>query len=81
MPKRNDHILFLLTTAPWWVSIIFSAVVYVVLAFLAPAWLENGSAIGEGLAQTSVTLAPIFGVIFLIPAALSLLRRRHPKKQ
>ncbi|WP_407332123.1 hypothetical protein [Enterovibrio sp. 27052020O] len=74
MPKRNDHILVLLTSAPWWVSIIFSAVVYVVLAFLAPAWLENGSAIGEGLAQTSVTLAPILGVVFLVPALLSVIR-------
>lgn len=74
MPKRKDHILVLLTGAPWWVSIIFSAVVYAVLAFLAPAWLENGSAIGEGLAQTSEKLAPFFGVVFLVPAVLSLIR-------
>lgn len=75
MPKRNDNILVFLTSAPWWVSIIFSAVVYAVLAFLAPAWLENGSAIGEGLAQGSIMLAPFFGFAFLIPALLSLLRQ------
>ncbi|OEE59345.1 hypothetical protein A1OS_20930 [Enterovibrio norvegicus] len=74
MPKRNDHILVLLTSAPWWVSIIFSAVVYVALAFLAPAWLENGSAVGEGLAQTSKELAPFFGIVLIIPAVLSLIR-------
>ncbi|WP_028023569.1 hypothetical protein [Enterovibrio calviensis] len=74
MPKRNDHILVLLTSAPWWVSIIFSAVVYAVLAFLAPSWLENGTAVGEELARQSEGLAPIFGVIFLIPAVLSLIR-------
>ncbi|RXJ70512.1 hypothetical protein CS022_23055 [Veronia nyctiphanis] len=74
MPKRNDHILVLLTSAPWWVSIISSALVYVILAYLAPTWLENGSAVGEGLAQTSEKLAPFFGGLFLVPAVLSLIR-------
>ncbi|MEJ2765776.1 hypothetical protein VV869_17635 [Photobacterium sp. MCCC 1A19761] len=74
MPKRNDHLLTLLMAESWWVSVIFAAVVYIAFAYIAPILLVEINVLGEGLAQTSVTIAPYFGSIFLIPAALSLLR-------
>lgn len=74
MPKRNKHILVLLTGSPWWVSVIFAAIVYIAMAFIAPIWLDNGTALGQSIAKTSVDLAPTFSSIFLILAALSLIR-------
>lgn len=77
MPKRKNHILALLTGAPWWVSVFFAVVVYVMLAYIAPMWLVNTGILGESLAQTSVKIAPLFGVIFLVPAFISMIRHRR----
>ncbi|NGN99119.1 hypothetical protein G5S52_16125 [Grimontia sp. S25] len=77
MTKRNDHILILLADSPWWVSVFFALIVYVVLAYIAPIWLVDMGVLGESLAQTSVKIAPLFGVIFLIPAFVSLIKHRR----
>lgn len=75
MPKRKDHILVLLTGAPWWVSVLFAVLAYVVLAYIAPIWLIDIGVLGEGLAQMSVKIAPLISLIFLVPALISILRK------
>nr|WP_192945264.1 hypothetical protein [Vibrio alginolyticus] len=36
MARKNDGIIWHLMDAPWWVSILFSAGIYVGLSFLLP---------------------------------------------
>lgn len=74
MSKRNNQIALLLTHAPWWISAVFSAVIYMLLAYAVPAWLENGSAVSKGLSEGSMTLAPIFAFLFLFLMLISLIR-------
>ncbi len=54
MARKDEHILFLLSQVPWWVSICVALLVYVGLKFVIPSIaIENP--IIKGVAQTAPT--------------------------
>lgn len=81
MPKRNEHLLTLLTNAPWWVSVALSGVIYISLTYLVPYILSDTSIVSEALANASRTVAIFLALIFLIPTPFSLLKRHIAKKR
>ena len=75
MPKRNDHLLTLLTIAPWWVSILLSSLVYVSLTNLVPHFLGQDSIALEALADASRSIVIYLTLILLLPVPFLLLQR------
>ena len=71
MPRKSDNILEILTTLPWWVSVIVAAFVYAAMAFLVLA-ITGDSVLASGLVQMSVQLAPFGLLLFLLPVPFSL---------
>ncbi len=70
MPRKEKTIFTLLTELPWWLNLCFAIAVYILLAFVLPAFtFESPVAIGfvNGLHK----LAPAFALLFLIPAVIS----------
>lgn len=87
MARRNESILDLLTLLPWWVSVVLSAVSYVVLRFLVPAIdiRQKGPAdvtymFLKGLAGAAPRLAPVAAIVLLTPAFVSALNSRRKRK-
>ncbi len=70
MARRNDGILDLLALLPWWVSVLTAGVVYVALAHVAPA-ITTTNPLLQGLLNAAPGLAPLFGIVLLIPAPIS----------
>ena len=56
MARKREHILRESATLPWWVSVIFAAVVYLGLRFVFPIVVKGG------------LLAPTFGKVAVAAA-------------
>jgi restriction system protein len=79
MAKRDDNLLDLLSQCPWWVSVVFSGVVYTALRFILPAvQFENG--LLRGFAQAAPTIALPISVVLLFPAGISLFDSARKRK-
>jgi len=80
MPRaRNEHILVALARLPWWVSIIFSAVVFAALRWAAPALTASRPTLAP-LGQAAAGLSWWIAALFLLPVPLALFnaaRRRR----
>lgn len=70
MARRNDGVLDVLILLPWWVSVIVSAIAYVVLTFVIPSILTDNQFF-QVFAKALPQLAPYLAFILLIPAPLS----------
>jgi len=70
MAKKGEGILDLLMVLPWWVSVVLSALTYVVLAVIVPS-ITFESVLFQGLANGASQLALIFALVLLIPAPIS----------
>lgn len=70
MARRKDGILDLLALLPWWVSVLTAGIVYGGLAYVAPA-ITTANPLLQGILNAAPDLAPLFGLIFLIPAPIS----------
>ncbi|WP_051563786.1 restriction endonuclease [Enterovibrio calviensis] len=81
MAKRNDHLLVLLTDAPWWVSVVVSGCAFVALTYLFPYYLDNGTVASEGFINASQSVAIYLSSILLLPAPISLLKRFTSRKR
>ncbi|EGQ9159784.1 restriction endonuclease [Vibrio parahaemolyticus] len=80
MARKNDGIIWHLMDAPWWVSILFSAGIYVGLSFLLPDLAARSdnfifNAIGPNLPK----MAPYFAFLFLIPAPIAFFKQYQRK--
>jgi restriction system protein len=80
MPRQSDNILNILTTLPWWVSVVTASFVYVAMAFLLPA-LAGDNIFASGLAQATPPLAPYGFLLFLMPTPISLFNSWRKRKQ
>lgn len=70
MARRNESILDILAVLPWWVSVVFSAIAYIFLAFVVPSIaIEN--MFFQGIKQAVPQIAPYIAFILLIPAPIS----------
>jgi len=80
MSRRNESIVEMilddLTRAPWWVSLILAAVVFVGLRFVVPAFTATGPAFKTFAA---IVWLP-FCLLFLFIAAISALRSFHKRR-
>ena len=77
--RRRRKPLFELSLWPWWVSVAIAGAVYVGVAYIAPAVVRDVPVMGRylevGFHPYWHALGGIGGVIFLIPAAMSLWNR------
>ena len=80
MPRSRDrHLLIELTRLPWWVSLVFAAVVFAALRWLAPA-LTGSRPVLAPLGQAAAAHAHWVAAIFLLPIPFALFgaaRRRR----
>ena len=76
MARKNSSllgdILFGLILCPWWLSVVIAAGVYFLLNNVLPAMKFEGLLL-PGIAKAAPQLAPFFGLLFLLPAPLSLI--------
>ncbi len=79
MARKNESILNLLMKSPWWVSVVFSAIVYFLLAVVVPT-IAIQNVFLKGIAMAAPKLAPIFALVFLFPAPISFLNSYRKKK-
>jgi len=79
MAKKNDSILNLSTTVPWWVSVIVSFSVYILLAHVVPLIPSENPLVG-GVLKATPAFAPIFAFVLLIPAPISAMNARRKRK-
>lgn len=70
MPRKNDSFIDLLMDAPWWISVIFAALLYLVVGHLLPE-LESENRILNGLFKGGAIFAPYFSIFFLFIALFS----------
>lgn len=70
MARRNEGILDILVQFPWWVSVIFAGVVYVVVGVYLPAH-EFQSPAFTAMASGVSKMATFLAFVFLIPAPIS----------
>jgi restriction system protein len=69
MGRKNEGILNLLTELPWWVSVIFSPIVYMGLKWILPAiYIENS--FFKGFTQALPNMAWFIAIVFLVPAPI-----------
>ena len=70
MARRNDSILDILATLPWWASVIVAGTAYYTLGYYLPT-SETQSILFQSLAKAGPTMAPWAALFFLIPAPIS----------
>ena len=79
MPRNRDSIFELLIALPWWVSVSASAVAYLALAIVVPS-LSIENPFLKGFVLAAPQLAPILGLVLLVPAPLSALQAWRKRK-
>jgi restriction system protein len=76
MARKNDGIFWHLLDAPWWLSVLFSAVTYFGLAFLLPELAaRSDNFFFKALVANIPQLANIFAFILLIPAPIAFFKQ------
>lgn len=81
MAKKNDGIIWHLMDAPWWVSFLFSAVLYFGLTNIAPSLLlSSDNFIFHAIGPNLPMLAPYFVFLFLIPAPIAFFKQWSRKQ-
>ena len=80
MPKKSENILYILTTLPWYYSVIAATGVYMSLAFILPA-VSGNNPFMAGFASGLSRLAPVAFFLFLIPIPFSLIQAQRKRKQ
>jgi hypothetical protein len=70
MARKEKTVFALLTHKPWWFSAGIAIAVYAVLAYGLPLFSFEGK-VAKGFAEGMIYHAPVFALLFLIPAAVS----------
>lgn len=70
MARKDEGILSLLITLPWWVSVVVSAVVYIGMAFILPSITSEKLFVESSLEFLSL-FAPYVAFMLLVPAPIS----------
>lgn len=73
--KKEDSLLAILFTAPWWISIVIGVLVFIALKWIAPAaW--GSSAILKPITAALSSVAWVFSGVFFVVGAMSLVRQK-----
>jgi len=78
MPRRDESILEHLVLLPWWVSVIVSATVYIVMTVVIPGMMSE-SLLQSAIAQAFPEIAPWLALALLLPAPISWFGRRKKR--
>tara|TARA_A200000113_G_scaffold26341_1_gene22182 strand:+ start:803 stop:1561 length:759 start_codon:yes stop_codon:yes gene_type:complete len=76
MPQKSHSISEFLLQAPWWVSVVTAAVVYIVMGLIIPSIETNNQFLNIVLNAVAVP-APFFSIVFLLLAPLAFLNTRR----
>lgn len=76
MARRDERILDLLVAAPWWVSVALSATAFILLRYIAPAFIPAGPANSSTYALKGIlggvsSAAPLVALVLLIGAPIA----------
>jgi restriction system protein len=80
MARRNESIFNLLIELPWWVSVVFAGFVYFIVGIFLPS-MESSSPVVAGISKGISAKALWIALFFLLPAPLSLLKRKKVTKR
>lgn len=72
--KKDEHLLLLISKAPWWVGMLIAAISFVILRWMLPAMFGR-DAIGRMLATFSVSLSLWISLAFVLAGIVSALRQ------
>ena len=79
MARRSSSIIEDLCALPWWVSVLFAAIIYIGVTFVLPALL-SGHAITANLAKLAEQTGWMLAVLFLVPAPIAAFREYRRKR-
>ena len=79
MARKNESILKLLIDSPWWISVVFSAFVFIFLRFVFPTIGSVNPIVGV-FSKAARMMAPLISLVFLLPAPISALKSWQKKK-
>jgi len=79
MARKNETIIDILATLPWWVSVLVAGVVFSTLQYILPA-VKTDNLLLQGMFKAGPLMAPWFGFLFLIPAPISFLNSIRKKR-
>jgi restriction system protein len=85
MARRDERILDLLVAAPWWVSVALSATAFILLGYVAPAFIPvrpaNSSTYAlKGILGGVSSAAPLVALVLLIPAPVAAIRQWRERR-
>ena len=79
MSNKSPSVLTAFSFLPWWASVVAGIVVYIGLTYFLPALVEDNQILVM-LVAAGEHVAIWFSLLFLIPAASSIFRRRRRKQ-
>lgn len=79
MARRNETLLEILCSSPWWVSVVVAGLAYVGLQFIVPA-IELQGPLFMHLTKIGPVFAPWAALLLLLPAPFTYLNARRKKK-
>ena len=80
MPRKNTSFADLLFQAPWWVSVITSAITYLLMGHLLPC-VETDNQLINMIFKALAIPAPYFAIFILLIAPFSFFNSRRKAKQ
>lgn len=72
--KKDEHLLLIISKAPWWVGMLIAAISFVILRWALPPMFGRDP-IGKMLASVSVTLSLWISLAFVLAGVVSALRQ------
>ncbi len=82
MAKKNDGIIWHLMDAPWWLSLIAAAIVYISLSVVLPTLAKStGNMVFDAIAPNLSLIAPYLTFLFLIPAPIAFIKQFNRRRQ
>lgn len=80
MPRKNTSFADLLLQAPWWVSVVTAAIVYVAMVHILPS-IETNNQLIDLVFKALAVPAPFFAFFILLVAPFSFFNARRKAKQ
>lgn len=82
MARKNDGMIWHLMGAPWWVSIMLSAGIYIGGTYILPILAENSNNfILQAFVSNIPNITPYFAFLFLIPAPIAFFKQYQRKRR
>jgi len=80
MPRKTTSLSDILLEAPWWVSVIVAATVYLIMKFILPS-IDTGNQILNMFFKAVEVPAPLFSLFILLIAPFAYFNSRRRAKQ